>query len=1182
MSTNRAREAFNFLFQDFALPAAAQNGAPSAAGERQTQSGSWTFGSASVSGAQSGVRHIALAQGGQIFSTLDAHTLSVTQTQAATHVHHDGKLLASVDIAVRIAAAGDLLHATEAVPSTGAFVPQPIGLSANPLPAFSGHIVPAAQHQGVMPFGSGGSTPVYGQLWFGTEDLGAANGIGHIDGDGAGRVLEDSTTDGNNSEEHASVENIGLDTADGLYFLLTTDGFLRDGRITNTDHTDQSGQIQQIDQVFGTSFNADEVQALAVDPINHIVFVGLFGQTDQYTGILEVTYNPTTGAMTSPYNGATGVVTDLNHMLADDPNTGGPFSNIVGMQYDMQNGKLYYIDQTNSYPGGTGSGTTWHQTNGLYVISTSGSVGAGTQPTPTQLSLNSQFAAGDNNNYIAGFALNEAQGIIYFAADNASNSTSKLYWMPITGGTATLMNMPAGVTLGLADYNGNGSNGLTFDPNQRQLYISDNSDSQIVQLTLSADGHTFTGGNSDFMDVDKAVDNSSSTGLFFDPLPALSNITGTSTEALQGGSALIALTATPSITDPQDGVSTKLNMGFAQVVIANAQSGDQLFVNGTQSASQDGGKIGVSWNSTTHTLTMTGADSEAEYQTLLQAISFQDTGTDNSTGSHPTRTLDFIISDGTTITDQTTLNPNEKAITLTIDRAPTLTADSYTAQEGGSASGTQGTGGTGVLGNDSDKDGDAITVTALNGSGANLGSGTFTGSYGHFDLASNGSFTYTADLTGNIDAAALGSHPVDSFTYTVSDGLGGVTASTVSFMLNRAPTLAADNPATQAVEGSSLVVGVSGVLANDTDPDGDSLTVSAVNGSGPNVGASVAGTYGHITIGSNGAYTYAADNASAIDSAATGSHLTDTFAYTASDGHGGTTTTSITVTLDRAPTVAADASSSDAVELSTNAAGNVLINDSDRDGDFLTVSAVNGSGVNVGAPVAGTYGHLTLGSNGAYTYAADNSGAIDGAATGSHLNDTFAYTASDGHGGTTTTNLVITLDRAPTVLIQNETVAEGSSTSGTGGTGGTGALAGDSDRDGDPIQATKLDGNTINDTLSNFAGTYGHLTIGNDGSYSYVADNTAAIDAASTGSHPIDTFTVAVDDGHGGTTNEALNFSIDRPAIAQADTISTTESSTVSASTVSTGLLGNDADPDTGTNAGLSVTAVNGVAGNVG
>ena len=82
-------------------------------------------------------------------------------------------------------------------------------------------------------------------------------------------------------------------------------------------------------------------------------------------------------------------------------------------------------------------------------------------------------------------------------------------------------------------------------------------------------------------------------------------------------------------------------------------------------------------------------------------------------------------------------------------------------------------------------------------------------------------------------------------------------------------------------------------LTNDSDKDGDAITVTAVNGNTLNVGNSVAGTYGSITIASNGSYTYNASNTSAIDSAATGSHLTDTFTYTTGDGHGGTTSTTV-------------------------------------------------------------------------------------------------------------------------------------------------------------------------------------------------------------------------------------------------------------------------------------------------
>ncbi|MGH6870174.1 MAG: beta strand repeat-containing protein [Rhizomicrobium sp.] len=662
-----------------------------------------------------------------------------------------------------------------------------------------------------------------------------------------------------------------------------------------------------------------------------------------------------------------------------------------------------------------------------------------------------------------------------------------------------------------------------------------------------------------------------------DDAPTMGSITGTSTEALQGGSALTLLTATGADADTDNDKSYGLT-----VHITNAQTGDNLYVNGTQSTAQDSGKVAVSWDSTTHTLTMRGTDSFAEFQTLLSQLSFQDAGTDAGSGSHPTRTIQFSYFDGL-------LASNIQTTTLVIDRAPTLGADTYNVLETATVTGTSGTAGTGVLGNDIDLDGDSVNVTAVNGSSGNVAA-VVDGTYGQLQLFGDGHYTYTANKTSNIDAAASGSHPIDTFTYTVSDGLVGTTTSTVSFIVDRPPTLGSDSYAvveSNSVTGTSGTAGT-GVLGNDTDKDGDSLTVTALNGSGGNLASgSFTGTYGHFNLAADGHFTYTADLTSAIDSGATGSHLTDTFTYTVSDGHGGSTTQTVTFTIDRPPTVVADAynvvESNSVTGTSGTAGTGVLGNDSDRDGDSLTVSAVNGSGGNLGSSsFTGTYGHFDLAADGSFTYTADLTSAIDSAATGSHLTDTFTYTVSDGHSGSTTQTVTFTLDRPPTVTTQNETVAESGSTSGTGGTAGTGALAGDSDRDGDSIQATKLDGNVINDTLSNFAGTYGHLTIGNDGSYSYVADMTSAIDGAATGSHPVDTFTVTVDDGHGGTTTETLNFSIDRPAIAQADSISTVESATVTASTMNTGLLGNDSDPDTGTNAGLSVTAVAGSAGNVG
>ena len=85
-----------------------------------------------------------------------------------------------------------------------------------------------------------------------------------------------------------------------------------------------------------------------------------------------------------------------------------------------------------------------------------------------------------------------------------------------------------------------------------------------------------------------------------------------------------------------------------------------------------------------------------------------------------------------------------------------------------------------------------------------------------------------------------------------------------------------------------------GVLANDTDPDGDTITVTGVSQNG-------IGTFGHLSLNADGSYSYAADNAAAIAGIAIGTHGQDVFTYTEIDGRGGTATAGLTITIDRAP-----------------------------------------------------------------------------------------------------------------------------------------------------------------------------------------------------------------------------------------------------------------------------------------
>ena len=130
-----------------------------------------------------------------------------------------------------------------------------------------------------------------------------------------------------------------------------------------------------------------------------------------------------------------------------------------------------------------------------------------------------------------------------------------------------------------------------------------------------------------------------------------------------------------------------------------------------------------------------------------------------------------------------------------------------------------------------------------------------------------------------------------------------------------------------------------------------------------------------------------------------------------SDGHGGSDTQAIAVTVtpvNDAPVANDDfASVAKGRAITADAQHGVLVNDSDLDSDGLSVSAVNGSGDNVGQTVVGTYGSLTVNTDGSYSYVA-NKGNLPPQIV---AQDSFTYTASDGHGGTSTATLTVTITK---------------------------------------------------------------------------------------------------------------------------------------------------------------------------
>ena len=254
----------------------------------------------------------------------------------------------------------------------------------------------------------------------------------------------------------------------------------------------------------------------------------------------------------------------------------------------------------------------------------------------------------------------------------------------------------------------------------------------------------------------------------------------------------------------------------------------------------------------------------------------------------------------------------------------------------------------GVLANDTDLDGDPLSVSEVNSAAGDVGTEITLGSGALLTLSTDGSYDY--DPNGVFDGLAVGATSTDSFTYTVADGTGASVSETVTITItgtNDGITAVADTGATD--QGSVLSVdAASGVLANDTDLDGDPLSVSEVNSAAGDVGTAITlGSGALLTLNTDGSYDY--DPNGVFDGLAVGVTSTDSFTYTVVDGNGESASETVTITItgtNDGITAVADIGSTDqGTTLSVNAASGVLTNDTDLDGDPLSVSEVNGAPV---------------------------------------------------------------------------------------------------------------------------------------------------------------------------------------------------------------------------------------------
>nr|WP_255702129.1 VCBS domain-containing protein [Salinicola sp. DM10] len=216
------------------------------------------------------------------------------------------------------------------------------------------------------------------------------------------------------------------------------------------------------------------------------------------------------------------------------------------------------------------------------------------------------------------------------------------------------------------------------------------------------------------------------------------------------------------------------------------------------------------------------------------------------------------------------------------------------------------------------------------------------------------------------------------------------------------------------------------VLTNDSDVDGGTLSVSAVNGVAGSVGTAITGSNGGtFTLNADGSYSF--NPGTAFDRLAAGQSDTTQISYTVSDGQGGSDTTTLTIKVtgtNDAPVAVADTGSTgENATLNVSAAQGVLANDSDVDGGTLSVSAVNGTDANVGQAIAGSNGGtFTLNADGSYSF---NPGtAFDRLAAGQSDTTQISYTVSDGQGGSDTATLTVTVTGTNDAPVARPDVAE--------------------------------------------------------------------------------------------------------------------------------------------------------------